>query len=98
MDKWTVHFKDMVSNKLPHKSIYVVKDTNQTGSGDVTVVSPTEQAVLQAKSALKRKITNITPVIKGKKFKKIGQSGSGRRKKKKKKAHKKHTPKKKHKK
>lgn len=81
MDKWVAHFKDMVLNKLPHKDIYIVSDANQIGNGEIKVVSPTEQSVLQAKSSLKRGLVNDIPkIIKAKKFKKSPQSGSGQRK------------------
>lgn len=66
--KWALHFQDMVLNKLSHKEVYIVSDANQVGNGDIKIVSPTEQAVEQAKSSLKRKLI-INPPSKVKKKK-----------------------------
>lgn len=43
----------MASGKIPYKKFY-----NQTGNGDLTFVSATEQNRLQAESMLKRKIAD----------------------------------------
>lgn len=80
MDKWALHFQDMVLNKLSHKEVYIVSDANQVGNGDIKIVSPTEQAVEQAKSSLKRKLIINPPSKVKKKNKKSPQSGRGRRK------------------
>ena len=62
-NKWIKHYQAMVRGELPNKKFYIVPDTAspQHGSGGITVVSPTQQAVEQAKIAVKRKL-ELLPV------------------------------------
>ena len=48
----------MLRGELPNKKFYIVSDraSPQHGSGGITVVSPTQQAVEQPKMAVKRKL------------------------------------------
>ena len=57
-NKWIKHYQAMVRGELPNKKFYTVSNTtnSQQGSGDIKVVAPTEQAVQQAKMAVKRKL------------------------------------------
>ena len=51
----------MVRGELPNKKFYLIADaaSPQVGAGDINVVSPTQQAVEQAKMAVKRKLELI---------------------------------------
>ena len=53
----------IAKGELPNKKFYIVSDTASTqhGSGAITVLSPTEHAVEQAKIAVKRKL-ELLPV------------------------------------
>ena len=53
----------MVRGELPYKKFYLIPDAAslQLGAGDINVVSPTQQAVEQAKMAVKRKL-ELLPV------------------------------------
>lgn len=80
-EAWTTHFIAMVKGKLPHQKVYTVKEIvdKQKGSGgDIKLISPTQAAVDQAKSAIKRKLEENFP-IKTKKMRKHQQSGVGSR-------------------
>ena len=61
----------MVRGELPHKKFYLIPNvaSPQLGAGDINVVSPTQQAVEQAKIAVKRKLERIPHQVGGKKLK-----------------------------
>ena len=60
----------MVKGELPHKDYYIVPDVSplQHGGADITVVSPTQQAVDQAKMAIKRKLEELPKPLKRRKI------------------------------
>ena len=76
---WAKHFVDMVNGKVPYnKRIY--NFTNQSGNGDIQMISPNQAIVEQAKMDIKRKLKSV-PLYKHKKIKLTGQCGNGNRKK-----------------
>lgn len=80
MSKWITHFKQMANGKIPYKERYIVSEVTQSGSGfepKIELVTPVESEVKKAKSAVKRKISEILS-IKNKKRKKLHQSGKGK--------------------
>ena len=61
----------MARGELPHKKFYLLPNavSPQLGAGDINAVSPTQQAVEQAKMAVKRKLELIPHQVRGKKLK-----------------------------
>ena len=58
----------MVRGELPNKKFYSIPETtSQLGAGDINVVSPTQQAVEQAKMAVKRKLEFPSRQVRAKK-------------------------------
>jgi hypothetical protein len=86
MDQMRAHFRQMAEGQLPHCKYYYVISP-QEGSGDVKLVTPTEVAVNQAKSQIKRKLSQIVaPSVKRMKKSRISksnQTGAGKKNKKK---------------
>ena len=80
---WVKHFTDMASGLVPYKKKYYTIQ-NQTGNGDVQLVTPTQAEVERAKMDVKRKLQEASS-YKPKRLRSGPQSGSGQKKKKKKK-------------
>ena len=80
---WVKHFTDMASGLVPYKKKYYTVQ-NQTGNGDVQLVTPTQAEVERAKMDVKRKLEEASS-YKPKRLRLGLQSGSGQKKKKKKK-------------
>ena len=80
---WVKHFTDMASGLVPYKKKYYTVQ-NQTGNGDVQLVTPTQAEVERAKMDVKRKLQEASS-YKPKRLRSGLQSGSGQKKKKKKK-------------
>ena len=57
-NKWIKRYQAMVRGELPHNKFYLLPNavSPQLGAGDINVVRPTQQAVEQAKMAVKRKL------------------------------------------
>ena len=73
---WKEHFKLMAEGKLqPKRKMY---SDIQKGGNEVQIISPTEAIVEQAKSDLKRSLSEL-PVYKPKKIKLTVQSGGGKK-------------------
>ena len=71
---WKDHFKLMADGNLPlQKKMYTA---GQTGGQDVNLISPTEAVIEQARSDLKRTLSDM-PLYKPKKVKLTVQSGGG---------------------
>ena len=79
---WVTHFTDMASGLVPYKKKYYTVQ-NQTGNGDVQLVTPTQAEVERAKMDVKRKLQEASS-YKPKRLRSGLQSGSGQKKKKKK--------------
>ena len=79
---WVKHFTDMASGLVPYKKKYYTVQ-NQTGNGDVQLVTPTQAEVERAKMDVKRKLQEASS-YKPKRLRSGLQSGSGQKKKKKK--------------
>ena len=79
---WVKHFTDMASGLVPYKKKYYTIQ-NQTGNGDVQLVTPTQAEVERAKMDVKRKLQEASS-YKPKRLRSGPQSGSGQKKKKKK--------------
>jgi hypothetical protein len=86
MEQMRAHFRQMAEGQLPHCKYYYIMSP-QEGSGDVKLVTPTEVAVNQAKSQIKRKLSQIvSPSVKRMKKSRVSksnQTGAGKKKKKK---------------
>jgi hypothetical protein len=86
MEQMRAHFLQMAEGQLPHCKYYYIMSP-QEGSGDVKLVTPTEVAVNQAKSQIKRKLSQIvSPSVKRMKKSRVSksnQTGAGKKKKKK---------------
>ena len=80
---WVKHFTDMASGLVPYKKKYYTVQ-NQTGNGDVQLVTPTQAEVERAKMDVKRELQEASS-YKPKQLRSGLQSGSGQKKKKKKK-------------
>ena len=61
-NKWIKHCQAMFRIKLPYKTFDSIPDTAspQIGAGGITVVSPKQQAVEQAKNGCEEKIRTFT--------------------------------------
>ena len=57
--KQWLNLHEKMSNGSIDKSDYYITDTSQQGSGDITLVTPTQAQVEQAKSQMKRKLSVV---------------------------------------
>jgi len=73
---WHDHYLAMVNGQIaPNHKTFVV-DTKQSGSGKIQIVSPSQQKVERARSAMRAKSRKA---IKSKQTKKVGQKRPKRR-------------------
>lgn len=80
---WQSFFERQIAGNIPYNSkFYVVDQPVQVGGGiKVQLVSPTEQQVEQARSAVKRKLHDIVKPVKRRKIvrrKKVQKGGKKR--------------------
>ena len=80
MNKWSVLIDKMINGEVPFANHYIL--TEQTGSGmksgALELVTPTQVAVQQAKSDVKRKIIENIDTNKRLKTEPLLQSGTGK--------------------
>jgi hypothetical protein len=81
MEELRTHIYNMNDGKIPHCDFYFIPPPAQMGNGDIKLVTPTEVAVNQAQSQIKKNLSKlVTPirVIKRPKSKPKHQTGKGR--------------------
>ena len=75
---WVNHFQSMANGKIPYRKNFYHSSPTTTTQKDIFLVSPTEAGVQQAKSDLKRTLSEV-PVYNHKKSVTSNQYGSGGR-------------------
>ena len=76
---WVKHFSDMAQGLIPYqKKKHTVAP--EVGSGDIKIVTPTQEVVERARTDAKRKLKEAS-LYKPKRVKGISQSGAGSKKK-----------------
>jgi hypothetical protein len=81
MEELRTQMQSMIDGQIPHCDFYFIPPPDQTGNGDIKLITPTEVAVNQAQAQIKKNLSKlVTPirVIKRLKNKPKAQTGKGR--------------------
>ena len=74
---WTNLHEKMIEGKVDYNPHFYVLETSQEGQGDITVVTPTQAQVEQAKMQLKRKLSPLKKAVTKRRKTNSGQKKKG---------------------